>query len=312
MIPLSLVTGFLGSGKTTLLQRVIEQNAARRLAYIVNEFADTDVDGQLLEVGGEQIVRIPGGSIFCRCVSGDFVRALETLPDRFDDPERSLEGVIIEASGIADPKVITTMLEENHLDRIYELRTIVSVIDPGTFVKLIDTLPNVEAQVEACSVAIVNKTDLYDEAALCRVEREVEHLNPQARIVRSEYCRSEIDVLAVHPRASLKGTYALCRDPNYLSATVTVDTQSDPEPLLAELRRVKKDVYRVKGFVPVPDGMIHIDIADGRLNTRAVAFTGDPGRLVFIFHPQIKELVDGVVGRLNEKLSPTSGSTHNN
>jgi cobalamin biosynthesis protein CobW len=49
MIPLSLVTGSLGGGKTTLLRRLIEGNQGRRLAYILNEFAEADVDGQLLE-----------------------------------------------------------------------------------------------------------------------------------------------------------------------------------------------------------------------------------------------------------------------
>ena len=93
----------------------------------------------------------------------------QALIDRFEDPERPLEGVVIEASGIADPKVTVKMLEETRLDGVYELRTVVSVIDPGTFLKLIHTLPNVIAQVEACDVALVNKTDLHDEAALRRV-----------------------------------------------------------------------------------------------------------------------------------------------
>jgi G3E family GTPase len=83
VIPLSLVTGFLGGGKTTLLQRLIEQSDGRRLAYIVNELADADVDGQLLALGEEKIVSIPGGSIFCRCLSGEFLRILESLPARF-------------------------------------------------------------------------------------------------------------------------------------------------------------------------------------------------------------------------------------
>ena len=64
MIPLSLVTGFLGCGKTTLLQRLIEGNQRRILVYIVNEFAEADVDGRLLELGEDQVVSIPGGSIF--------------------------------------------------------------------------------------------------------------------------------------------------------------------------------------------------------------------------------------------------------
>ena len=123
MIPLSLVTGFLGGGKTTLLQRLIERNQGRRLAYIVNEFAEADVDGQLLELGEDQVVSIPGGSIFCRCLSGEFLRILQEIPGRFDTPDSPLEGVVIEASGIADPKVTESMLEETRLDRVYELRS---------------------------------------------------------------------------------------------------------------------------------------------------------------------------------------------
>lgn len=318
MIPLSLVTGFLGGGKTTLLQRLIEQNRGRRLAYIVNEFAEADVDGQLLELGEDQVVSIPGGSIFCRCLSGEFLRILEAIPDRFDDPGSPLEGVIIEASGIADPKVTVSMLEETRLDRVYELRTVVSVIDPGTFLKLIHTLPNVISQVKACDVALVNKTDLHDEDALREVEREIERINPQAAILRTTYCRSEIDILAASARGPMEGDYALCRDPNYESVSVPLERPLDPGPLLAELQRVKDDVYRVKGFVPVSDGMLYVDVAAGHLSSREVAVSADQGnparpggsgRLVFIFAPQARGSVEGVIARLRSSGSAESPSS---
>ena len=307
MIPLAMVTGFLGGGKTTLLQRLIERNRDRRFAYIVNEFADADVDGQLLELGQDQVVSIPGGSIFCRCLSGEFLRILQDLPGRFDDPERPLEGVIIEASGIADPKVTVEMLEETRLDRVFELRTVVSVIDPGPFLKLIHTLPNVISQVEACDVALVNKIDLHDEAALQELEREIERINPRAKIVRSTYCRSEIDILAAPERLPLHGEYALCKDPNYLSVTLFVAAPLELETLLAELGRIKDDVYRIKGLVPVSEGMVYVDVAAGRVSHRQVPLpaepgawdgSGAPGRLVFIFDPKASELVENVTAAL--------------
>jgi G3E family GTPase len=317
VIPLSLVTGFLGGGKTTLLQRVIEANQGRRLAYIVNEFAEADVDGRLLEIGEDQVVSIPGGSIFCRCLSGEFLRVLQGLPERFEDPENPLEGVIIEASGIADPKVTAKMLEETRLDRVYELRTVVSVIDPATFLKLIHTLPNVISQVEACDVALVNKTDLHDEDTLRRVEQEILRINSRAKIVRTSYCRSEIDLLAAPARSPMEGEYALCRDPNYESVTVPLERPVDPGPLMAELQRVKDDVYRVKGFVPVSDGMLYVDVAAGRLSRREVAVSADqedparadgPGGLVFIFAPQARESVEGVIARLKSSAWVESSS----
>jgi G3E family GTPase len=307
MIPLSLVTGFLGGGKTTLLQRLIERNQGRRLAYVVNEFAEADVDGKLLDLGEDRVVCLPGGSIFCRCLSGEFIQILETLPDRFEDLGWPLEGVVIEASGIANPKVIVKMLTEHRLDRVYELRTVVSVIDPATFLKLIHTLPNVIAQVEACDVALVNKTDLHDEAALRRVEQEIERINLQAKIVRTSYCRSEIDILAAQTRGLMAGEYALCRDPNYESVTVPLEQPLDPEWLLSEMHRIKDDVYRVKGFVPVSDGMLYVEVAAGRLSKREVAASAGPtnparqgevGRLVLVFDPQARELVEGVIAKL--------------
>jgi G3E family GTPase len=310
LIPLSLITGFLGGGKTTLLQRLIEQNRGRRLAYIVNEFAEADVDGQLLELGEDQVVSIPGGSIFCRCLSGEFLRILQAIPDRFDDPGSPLEGVVIEASGIADPKVTVSMLEETRLDRIYELRTVVSVIDPGTFLKLVHTLPNVISQVKACDVALVNKTDLHDEDALREVEREIEGINPQATIVRTTCCRSEIDILAASVRGPMEGEYALCRDPDYLSVTMHLVAPLELEPLLAELDRIKDDVYRIKGFVPVSEGVVYVDVAAGRVSHREVAVPAEPedregrdapGKLVFIFDPKASELVEDVTAALRAR-----------
>jgi G3E family GTPase len=314
VIPLSLVTGFLGGGKTTLLQRLIERSQGRRLAYVVNELADADVDGQLLGLGEGEIVSIPGGSIFCRCLSGEFLRILQALPARFDDPEHPLEGVVVEASGIADPKVAVKMLQETRLDRVYELRCIVTVIDPGTFLKLIHTLPSVISQVEACDVALVNKTDLHEEAALRAVEEAIARIHPQARIIRSSYCRSEIDILAASPRRLLEGEYALCRDPSFASVAVPLDAPLEIAPLLAELDRIKNDVYRVKGFVPVPDGVVYVDVAAGRLNHRKVGVPAEredgggraPGRLVFVFDPKASERVEGAIGLL--KAGPRGSS----
>jgi G3E family GTPase len=199
------------------------------------------------------------------------------------------------------------LLAETGLDRVYELRTVVSVIDPGTFMKLIHTLPNVISQVEACDVALVNKTDLHDGDALRAVEEEIARINPRAKIVRSCYCRSEIDILAASARPPLEGEYALCRDPNYLSFTVYVEEPLELRPLLAELDRIKDGVYRVKGFVPVSEGMVYVDVAAGRVSHRKAALRADaedregqdaPGKLAFVLDPEASELVEGFIARV--------------
>jgi G3E family GTPase len=200
------------------------------------------------------------------------------------------------------------MLEEHRLDRVYNLRAIVTVIDPASFLKLIHTLPNVISQVEACDVALVNKTDLHDETDLREVELEIEKINPLAKILRSTYCRSRIDILGMAPsRRQTEGEYASCRDPRYQSATMTVPTQLDRDLLVAELRRLEGRVYRVKGFVPVLGGTLRVDLATRRLDTQEFTFESRSsgsapqaggGRLAFIFPPEAKGLIGDVMAAL--------------
>lgn len=112
-----------------------------------------------LQLPAGQLVSIPGGSIFCHCLVGEFVRVLGEVA--VVDPRP--EGVIVEASGIADPKVVVVgMLAETKLDAMFDLRRVVTVVDPGSFHKLIQTLPAITAQVEASDLVLINKTDLYD------------------------------------------------------------------------------------------------------------------------------------------------------
>ena len=149
------------------------------------------------------------------------------------------------------------------------------------------------------------------------MEQEIARINSQAKIVRSSYCRSEIDILEGPREGMLQGEYALCRDPNYLSFTVHLVAPLEIEPLLAELNRIKDDVYRIKGFVPVPDGMIYVDVAAGRVSHREAAVPaepqdreepGAPGRLVFIFDPEASERIEGAIAtlRASSRMVPVS------
>ena len=145
---------------------MIHRHRDRRIAYLVNEFASIDVDGGLLAgVAGDEdppdVVPIPGGSIFCKCLVTTFIDHLSALVD--GHASRPLDGVVIEASGAADPSVVQQMLSETKLDRSLSLASIVNVVDPGSFLKLIHTLPNIRAQAAAADLTILNKTDVYDE-----------------------------------------------------------------------------------------------------------------------------------------------------
>ena len=215
MIPACLVTGFLGSGKTTFLRNVASEHADQRIVYLINDFSAQQVDAVLLEEVEEDVLSIPGGSIFCHCLVTQFVGNLQTIPERFDSDDNPLRGVVIEASGVANPLVIEQMLAETKLDEVYDLATIVSIVDPGTLPKLVQTLPNMKAQVEAADVVLINKIDLFDPAAVDATERIVREIRPQAQVVRTVRCHAEIELFAGGGPRGLEGEYALCADPNY-------------------------------------------------------------------------------------------------
>lgn len=295
MIPIVLITGFLGSGKTTLLRSLVEQTRGRRCVCIVNEFSAVDVDGQLIELPPGQLVSIPGGSIFCRCLAGEFIRVLHEVSGQAETPAPEL--VLIEASGIADPRVIVQMLEETRLDQTYVLSRVVSVVDPGSFLALIETLPNIIAQVEASDLVLINKVDLYDAERLARCEEQVRQINSSARLARTQHCHTEWDWLTetipaeAAPR-SLAGQYALCADPNYRKRTIAFEKPVDRDKLLTALRSLHPHIYRAKGFVPTTSGQVHVDVSAAGVNCKAAAEPQDHNNLAIIASPTAEAQVE--------------------
>lgn len=295
MIPVALVTGFLGSGKTTFLQNVVTRHRDRQLVYLVNEFSTVDIDGQALELPPDQLVTIPGGSIFCRCLVTEFIGHLQAIADRADD---AADGVVIEASGVADPKVIQNMLAETRLDRRFQLATIVTVIDPDTFGDLLETLPNIRAQVEAADIAIINKVDQHDETALQATQCAVREINPATRIERATYCNVDVDLFDAASPREMTGEYALCADPNYGRMTVTPADDIDLPQLAAALEPLKSVAYRMKGFVRCNGRVHHLDVSRSGVVLRPTSQVDAPIELVCIYPPDAHESIRTILQQI--------------
>ncbi len=271
MIPICLVTGFLGSGKTTLLKQTVARHADRKLVYLVNELSPLDVDGALLSDAEDDVVAIPGGSIFCKCLVTQFLGYLQQIPERFSTPDAPVEGVVIEASGIANPKVVEQMLADTGLDEVYALATIVSVVDPGSFPKLVHTLPNISAQVEASDLVLINKTDLFDAEQVEATEALVRGINPGAEIIRTVNCNADFPLMGEAHERGITGDYADCLDPNYSKTGVEFTDSIDLDRLTSALRGAAEDIYRAKGFVPTADGLVYLDMSAAGLTVEPSA-----------------------------------------
>jgi G3E family GTPase len=266
MVPVCLVTGFLGAGKTTLLKRLVAENRGRKWIYLVNEFSALDVDGAMVAEDNPDVVSIPGGSIFCKCLVGEFIAQMGRIRDGHPDAE----GVVIEASGMADPRVMAAMLRETRLDAHFVLAQVVSIVEPRSFLRLIHTLPNIIHQVEASGLVLLNKCDLYAEEQLAATEQAVRRINPGVRLIRCAKGAADFALFGGEPLPDgLRGEYALCRDPRYETFTTAHGEPVDPAALERLVREHEEAVYRVKGCIGTADGPIHFDYSKAGFSVRA-------------------------------------------
>lgn len=297
MIPMCLITGFLGSGKTTFLKRVVEQYKDKKFVYLVNEFSPRDVDGALLAAEGVDVVAVPGGSIFCKCLVTGFIHHLSTIPEKFNTPDAPVEGVVIEAGGVADPRVVRRMLAETRLDKIYRLTRIIGIVEPKSLLKLLQTLPNIKAQIESADHLVVNKTDLCSPDETARAVAEIRKLNPHARTEETSWCRTETDVFAPAPARDLQGEYARCADPHYARLSVRFSGPVNSTVLKRALASLGSVVYRAKGFIGSEAGPAYFDASPAGISMSPAAATAARGE------PELVLIVGGgAVEKVKERL----------
>lgn len=264
MLPLALLAGFLGAGKTTFLTSYAKRLAGRKIVFLVNEFAATDVDSPLLAGCGE-VIGISGGSIFCRCKVTDFIRELSSIAARFPEAD----GVVVEASGMADPSAARSLLDEAGLDRAFRYSGTVTLVDPGTLPKILDTLPAAEKQVAAADLVVVTKADLHDEAALLRCDALVRGINPAVRIIRAVRGACAVDPLRLDSQRWVDGVVAPCVDPLLVPIDVACPLPIALDILTAGLQALGDGLHRAKGFVRTAHGWAYVDWSAGRLTVEA-------------------------------------------
>ena len=239
-----------------MLKRIVEQNRDRKIIYLINEFSALDVDGAIVSEENPDVVSIPGGSIFCKCLVTEFIGQMTKVHEQHGDAE----GVVIEASGMADPRVIADMLKETRLDQHFELANILTIVEPRSFRALIHTLPNIIHQVEAADLVLLNKSDLFDEDKLVATEQAVHNIKAEANLVRCVKGDADFPIFGNSgTHAELHGEYAKCRDPNYSAFSIELPIPIDPAVIETFIRENEEVIYRVKGYFQSLKGSVYFD-----------------------------------------------------
>ncbi|WP_028450408.1 CobW family GTP-binding protein [Chitinibacter tainanensis] len=168
-IPVNIVTGFLGVGKTTALMHLLANKPADEYwAIVVNEFGEVGIDGASLSAAGEglQVAEVPGGCICC--TTSPQLRVTLTKLARGIRPQR----LLIEPSGLGHPAGIVDLLRDPMLASAFELRAIVTLLDPRHLAdSRYTTHETWRDQLQLADVLVLNKCDLADEAQITAAEQ---------------------------------------------------------------------------------------------------------------------------------------------
>lgn len=274
-IPIILLTGYLGAGKTTLLNHLLSRPEIRErnVALIINEFGELGVDGRLVEAGAHPVYELNKGSLFCVCIKTDFLAVLETIAA--GQPPGL---VLIEATGVAEPRDIEAMIEEPHLAGAFRVQAALCVVDAADFTKALPLLKAVKAQVAGADGVIINKADLAPSSEVETVREIVGRLNPAAPVTVTTGGKVELGFIESLAHRRGEGDYLRQPpDPLFAESFKTGATVSR-ERFEAAMQGLQGCLLRLKGWVRFEDGSYFVELAGGRWSERA-APAGPPGAM---------------------------------
>ena len=190
-MPVTLITGFLGSGKTTLINQILQNQDDLKVAVLVNEFGDINIDSQLLISTEEDMLELDNGCICCT-INNDLIESVYRVLERED----KVDYLVIETTGIANPLPIILTFLATELKYFTRIDSILTVVDALNFYPENLDPDIILSQIIYGDIIIINKIDLVNEIKIKQIEEIIKEVKPEGfRILYSEFSQVPLPLI---------------------------------------------------------------------------------------------------------------------
>jgi G3E family GTPase len=299
-----LIAGFLGSGKTTLLKRILSwETDLSGTVVLVNEFGKVGIDGSLLKNAGSDVFELTSGCICCT-LRTELADTLKRIYDRFS-PER----ILLEATGVAQPNAVVTVLEDDELNEQLEIEKIVTVLDIKYWINRENFGQFYMKQVQEANLILLNKVDTVEKNMVTESLSQLHETIPGCHVVPTIFCKVDPETIWTTKHKKPAGIGILdfyhpnhyseaehndehhCEDRvdddetenqgGFVAFDFSTNTPMDEPTLKHFLDSVPWQLIRIKGPVQFPDRTLLLNFVAGECNWES--WTDNPEtRLAFV------------------------------
>ncbi len=287
--PITIITGYLGAGKTTLLRNILK-SADQKLAVIMNEFGEINIDGKIIKGKNVNMIELMGGCVCCS-LTGEFEAAIKEIIGKVKP-----NAIVVETTGVAEPDAVVIDIQDN----LPELRLdgVITVVDSDAIIKFPAIGHTGKMQIEMADIILLNKTDLVDKKQLKKIENKIKTMNNNSIILETKNCEVDNEVLfGINTKKTAKKHKAHEIKEQYFK----FETRKliDKEKFEDFVKKMPKNVYRAKGFIKTNDGDLLFNYVAGRHDFEE--FMADKTELVFIGE-DIDKIKNNAIKLLNGTL----------
>jgi G3E family GTPase len=282
-----IISGFLGAGKTTLIQKLLrEAFSNEKVALIENDFGDISVDAALLKSGGIEVKEINSGCICCS-LSGDFVKALKELLDRYR-PDK----IIIEPSGVGKLSDIMKACSDPRILPMAKVKAKITVADVKRCKMYLDNFGEFfEDQIKHADIILLSRTEDFPDR-VSDAQRLIKSLNAHSTILSKPWKQIKVDDI-LYPNQAVHCSHehgCSCDHHNNCSHSHTAEEAFDTvtirtkrifsiEDLTMRVSNMEQNakgtILRAKGIVRGPNGYINLQYLPGDIRVTNCNTSGD-------------------------------------